>query len=31
MPQFGFREKYSTTNGLIHLTDKIRQDMDKGN
>ena len=29
--QFGFRQKYSTTRALIHLTDKIRHEIDKGN
>ena len=29
--QFGFRQKYSTTHALIHLTDKIRYEIDKGN
>ena len=29
--QFGFRHKYSTTHALIHLTDKIRHEIDKGN
>ena len=29
--QFGFRQKYSTTHALIHLTDKIRHEIDKGN
>ena len=28
--KFGFRQKYSTTNALIHLTDKIRHEIDKG-
>ena len=27
----GFPQKYSTTYALIHLTDKIRHKMDKGN
>ena len=27
--QFGFRQKYSTTHSLIHLTDKIRHEIDK--
>ena len=26
--QFGFRQKYSTTHALIHLTDKIRHEID---
>ena len=29
--QFGFRQKYSTTHALIHLTDKIREQLDSGN
>ena len=29
--QFGFRQKYSTTHALIHLTNKIRHEIDKGN
>ena len=29
--QFGFCQKYSTTHALIHLTDKIRHEIDKGN
>ena len=29
--QFGFRQKYSITHALIHLTDKIKHDNDKGN
>ena len=29
--QFGFHRKYSTTHALIHLTDKIRHKIDKGN
>ena len=29
--QFCFRQKCSTTYGLIHLIDKIRHDIDKGN
>ena len=29
--QFGFRQKYSTSHALIHLTDKIRHEIDKGN
>ena len=29
--QFGFRQKYFTTHALIHLTDKIRHEIDKGN
>ena len=29
--QFGFRQKYSTTHALIHLTDKIRHEIDKRN
>ena len=28
---FGFRQKYSTTHALIHLTDKIRHEIDRGN
>ena len=30
-PQFGFRQKYSTTHALIHLTDNTRHEIDKGN
>ena len=26
--QFGFRQKYSTSHALIHLTDKIREQLD---
>ena len=26
--QFGFRQKYSTSYALIHLTDKIREQLD---
>ena len=29
--QFGFRQKYSTLHALIHLTDKIREQLDSGN
>ena len=29
--QFGFQQKYSTTHALIHLTDKIKHAIDKGN
>ena len=29
--KFGFRQKYSTTHALIHLTDKIRHEINKGN
>ena len=29
--QFGFCQKYSATHALIHLTDKIRHETDKGN
>ena len=29
--QFGFRQKYSTSHALIHLNDKIREQLDKGN
>ena len=29
--QFGFRQKYSTTDALVHLTHKIRHEIDKGN
>ena len=29
--QFGFQQKYSTTHALIHHTDKIRHETDKGN
>ena len=29
--QFGFRQKYSTTHALIHLIDKIRHEIDRGN
>ena len=29
--QFGFRQKYSTTHALIHLTDNIRHGIDKVN
>ena len=29
--QFGFRQKYSTSYALIHLTDKIREQLDSGN
>ena len=28
--QFGFRQKYSTSHALIHLTDKIREQLDSG-
>ena len=29
--KFGFRQKYSTTHALIHLTDKIRHEINKSN
>ena len=29
--QFGFCQKYSATHALIHLTDNMRHDIDKGN
>ena len=29
--QFGFRQNYSTCHALIHLTDKIRQQLESGN
>ena len=29
--QFGFKQKQSATHALIHLTDKIRHEIDKGN
>ena len=29
--QFGFRQKYSTSHALIHLIDKIREELDSGN
>ena len=29
--QFGFRQKYSTSYDLIHLTDRIKHAIDKGN
>ena len=29
--QFGFRQRYSITHALIDLTDKIRNETDKGN
>ena len=29
--RFGFRQKYSTSYALIHLTDKIREQLDRGN
>ena len=29
--QFGFRQKYSTTHALIHITDEVRHEIDKGN
>ena len=29
--QFGFQQKYSNTHALIHLTDKVRQQIDKVN
>ena len=29
--QFGFRQTYSTSHALIHLTDKIREQLDSGN
>ena len=28
--QFGFRQKHSTTHALIHLTEKIREQLDSG-
>ena len=28
--QFGFRQKHSTSHALIHLSDKIREQLDKG-
>ena len=28
--QFGFRQKYSTSHALIHLTDKIREQLENG-
>ena len=28
--QFGSRQKHSTTHALIHLTDKIRYEIEKG-
>ena len=28
--QFGFRQKYSASHALIHLTDKIREQLDSG-
>ena len=28
---FGFRQKYSTSHALVHLTDKIREQLDSGN
>ena len=28
--QFGFRQKYSTSHALIHLTEKIREQLDSG-
>ena len=28
--QFGFTQKHSTSHALIHLTDKIREQLDKG-
>ena len=28
--QFGFRQKHSTTHALIHLTKKIREQLDRG-
>ena len=29
--QFEFRQKHSTSHALIHLTDKIREQLDEGN
>ena len=29
--QFRLRQKHSTSHALIHLTDKIREQLDKGN
>ena len=29
--QFSFRQKYSTTHALIHLTNKITEQLDSGN
>ena len=29
--QFGFRKKHSTSHAVIHLTDKIREQLEKGN
>ena len=29
--QFGFGQKHSTSHVFIHLTDKIREQLDKGN
>ena len=29
--QFGFRQEYSTSHALIHLNDKIREQLDSGN
>ena len=29
--QFGFQQKHLTSHALIHLTDKIREQLDKGN
>ena len=29
--QFGFRQKYSTSHALIHLTNKIGEQLDSGN
>ena len=29
--QFGSRQKHSTSHALIHLTEKIREQLDKGN
>ena len=29
--QFRFRQKYSTSHALIHLTDKIGEELDNGN
>ena len=29
--QFGFRQKYLGSHALIHLTDKIREQLDNGN
>ena len=29
--QYGFQQKYSTTHALMHLTDKVRHEIDKVN